>query len=138
MRKRSTVRALLVLLVLAIVAGCILSRGGPGVLVLEAQSVPVVLRVQWDPNAATENVSQYRVTLDGGAPITVGPVVDPACACVQSPITVATFGAHTVSVVAVNLGLSDDPASAQVSDPTSISFTLNPPPGAVKGGKIKK
>ena len=138
MRKRSIVRALLVLLTLAIIAGCMFTRGGPGGLVLEAQSVPVVLKVQWDPNAASENVTGYRVTLDGGAPVTVAPVVDPACACVQSPITVPTFGAHTVAVVAVNHELSGDPTSAQVSDPSSIAFTLNAPPGQVKNGKIKK
>ena len=133
------VRAGLVLLALAIIAGCILSRGGPGVLVLEAQTLPATLKVRWDPNVASENVIAYRLTVDGGAPVTVAPVVDPACSCVQAPITLAAFGPHSVSVVAVNLELSGDPTSEQISsDPSTVAFVLNAAPGKVKGQAVKK
>ena len=139
MKKRSIVRALLVLLGLAIIAGCMLSRGGPGVLVLEAQSLPVALKVRWDPNAAAENVVAYQLTVDGGTAITVAPVVDPACSCIQAPITLSTFGPHTVSVVAVNLEITGDPTSEQYSSsPTSVSFVLNRAPGNVKAAVVKK
>ena len=139
MSKRTAIRTVLLVL-LAIVAGCVFAtRTGPGVAVLEAQAVPVVLHVQWDPNPPAENVINYRVTLDGGTPITVAPTTDPSCSCVQTPITIPTFGSHTVAVVAVNLELSGDPTSSQVSsDPSSITFTLNRAPGNVSGGKIKK
>ena len=128
----------IVLLALLIVAGCVLAtRTRP--VILEAQSVPTTVRAQWDPNNAAEGVTAYRVVLDGGAPITVAPTLDAACSCVTTPITLSSFGSHTLSVTAVNLLLSSDPGSEQqTSDPTTLAFSLNRSPSKVTGGTIKK
>ncbi len=133
MMKRITLAALAAI----ILAACAMFNG-PARVELYAQTVPTTLKAQWDPNAPGENVTEYRVTVDGGAPIVVPPTLNAACSCIQQAITIPTFGAHTVAVVAVNQSLSTDPTSAQLSVPTSISFTLSPPPGLVKNGKITK
>ena len=138
MRIRTIGAALLA--VLAILAGCMIAThttpgAGP---VLYAQTVPATVKAQWDPNPTTDTITEYRVTVDGGAPISVAPVTVAACSCVQTILTIPTFGPHTVAVVAVNLLLSGDPTSTQLSPAASLPFTLSPPPGAVKNGKITK
>lgn len=131
-------KTILAVLAAAALAACAIFTV-PGGLVLEAQSVPFVARAQWDPPAAADGVVSYSVTLDGAAPIVVAPVVDPACSCVQTPISIPTFGSHTVTVTSTNLLLSTDPASGQQSSaPAVITFSLNRSPSAVTGGKIRK
>ena len=120
-----------------VLAACAMFNG-PARLTLYAQTVPTTLKVRWDPNPSTDNVSEYRLTLNGGAPIVVAPTLNTACSCVQQEVTIPAFGAHSIAVVAVNQSLSTDPTSAQVSDATLLPFTLSPPPGLVKNGKITK
>ena len=114
-------------LALAVVlTGCALfTHTGSGVIVLDAQTLPYTAHAQWDPPPAADNVTNYQVTLDGGAPMNVAPIVNTTCACIQTPITLATAGTHTVSVVAQNQALSTDPATIQSSAPTSVTFQLN-------------
>lgn len=135
--RKASVGVVAIAIVLAACAIITSPRGG-GV-VLEAQAVPFVAKAQWDPPSAADGVISYSVTLDGGTPIVVAPVVDPSCSCVQTPISIPTFGAHTVTVTSTNLLLSTDPASGQQSSgPASITFSLNRSPSAVTGGKIRK
>jgi hypothetical protein len=120
---------------LALVACAVFTR--PGAVVLYAQTLPATIHAQWDPPAAGDNVTSYTMTLDGGAPVTVANTVDQSCSCIRSPLTVPTFGAHTVAVVANNLLLSTDPTSTQTSSPTSVSFTLAKA-AVVTGGKVTR
>ena len=129
--------SLAVIAAAVVLAACAIFNG-PARVELYAQAVPATLKARWDPNPATDNVTEYRITLNGGAPIVVAPTLNAACSCIQQEITIPAFGAYTVAVVAVNQSLSTDPTSAQVSDATNLSFTLSPPPGLVKNGKITK
>lgn len=70
---------------------------------IEAQSFPVTVHAEWSLNPAGDNVTSYSVTLDGGTPTTVQPVLNAACSCVKSgTFSIADSSAHSVSVVAVN------------------------------------
>jgi hypothetical protein len=131
-------RITLATLAALVLAACAMFTG-PARLTLYAQSVPFVAHAQWDPAPAAEGVTSYTMTLDGGAPITVAPTVDPACSCIRTPLTIPAFGSHTVAITATNLLLSTDPASGQQSSaPAVITFSLNRSPGAITGGKIGK
>jgi hypothetical protein len=64
-----------------------------------AQS-PIAVRIQWDPNPASDGVTSYTVVVDGGSPITVLPT-----ACTTTVCTLGaslSIGSHTVSVSATN------------------------------------
>jgi hypothetical protein len=125
--------------VLLVLAGCIVGlHPTTPVAIVYAQSVPAVVHAQWAPNPASDNVTSYVVVVDSDAPITVAPTVDATCACVQAPITLNAFGNHTVTFKAVNQMLSTDPASAQTSAPTVVSFALNKPASTVTGAAVKK
>ena len=138
MTTRNSTRSI-VLALLAVAAGCVLATRGGRPVVLLAQSVPFVAHAQWDPAPASEGVTSYTLTLDGGAPVTVAPTLDQSCSCIRTPITIPAFGAHTVSITATNLLLSTDPASGQQSSaPAVVTFSLNRSPGAITGGKIGK
>lgn len=102
----------------------------PGAAVLEAQTLPFPVNVGVDPDASGATMG-YTVQLDAGAAVDVGlPAVNPACrafvggastACVPFTVSVPSLGAHTINVVAYNLGGSS-PAG-------SVSFTLASAPG---------
>lgn len=131
--KRKTIAATLAALALA--ACALMTR--PGAVVVYAQSLPATIHAQWDPPAAADNVTNYTMTLDGGAPVTVPNVVDPSCTCIRTPLTVPAFGAHTVNVVANNLLISTDPTSTQTSTPTAVAFTLARA-AVITNGKVTK
>lgn len=101
---------------------------------LYAQSLPSTRTVAWDPRPAAENVVAYKVQLDSG---TVQRV--PLTACTGTPVvcsaqfSVATFGVHTIFVMATNLAISTVPTSEQDSAPASLAFALNQSAGAVSG-----
>lgn len=79
-----------------------------GMVTVEAQSLPITRTVAWDANAASDNVTNYVVRLDGvviGSPTTT-----------SMPFTVTTAGAHTLSVTAVNLWAE--------SAPTTLAFNV--------------
>lgn len=106
-------------------------NGVPAIgVVLYAQSVPTTATVFWNPNAATENIVSYQLTIDGGTPITVLPT---ACTgtpvqCVAS-VSYATFGAHPTCVAAVNLDLGGDPTvtgSPRTGQSKCASVVVNP------------
>lgn len=130
--KRITLAAAAALLL----AACALFTG-PGRVTLYAQSLPAVIHAQWDPPAAADNVTNYTMTLDGGAPVTVPNVIDQSCTCIRTPLTVPAFGAHTVAVVANNVLISTDPTSTQSSAPTSVAFTLARA-AVISNGKVTK
>ena len=104
-------------------------------LVLYAQTVPAVKHAAWTPNAAGDNVISYSVTLDAGTAQTVLPASCTATLCTAT-ITIPTFGAHAVTVVATNLALSTDPASLQNSPPATVAFTLNAAPKTASGATV--
>jgi hypothetical protein len=140
MIKRVTAARLSVAIVVLLLAGCIVSLHphAPGVVVY-AQTVPTIVHAQWAPNAAADNVTGYTVVVDGGAPLAVPAALDATCSCIQAPLSLSTFGSHTVSVTASNLLLSSDPASGQQSGtPTVVTFALNKSPAAVGGAVVKK
>lgn len=58
------------------------------------------VRVVWDPNSATDNVTNYVLVLDGGAPINVPLTACTTVSC-EVPQTVPN-GQHTATVTAVN------------------------------------
>jgi len=94
-------------LLLVLTLACIAVSCSPFV-TLEAQSLPITRTVAWDANAASDNVTHYVVRLDGviiGSPTTTSML-----------FTVTTVGAHTLSVVAVNLWDS--------SAPTTLAFNV--------------
>ncbi len=130
--KRITLAAAAALLL----AACALFTG-PGRVTLYAQSLPAVIHAQWDPPAAADNVTNYTMTLDGGAPVTVPNVIDQSCTCIRTPLTVPAFGAHTVAVVANNVLISTDPTSTQTSTPTTVAFTLARA-AVISNGKVTK
>lgn len=124
---------------LAIIAGCVLAIHSNHSSIVYAQSVPTTVRAQWQPNDTADKVISYTVTLDGGAPVTVQPVTDATCACVQTTLSIPAFGAHTFTVVANNLLLTTDPASGQQSSAaTVVAFSLNKSPAVVTGAGVKK
>ncbi len=86
----------------------------------------VTLRLQWDPNSALDEVIGYRVYVDALPVVAVPTTLTAACACIESPLTVAP-GPHVVKVTAVNLMLSLDPASTQEGPPLTLTFTLSAP-----------
>jgi hypothetical protein len=104
--------------------------------VIKEQSVPATVHVSWAPNAASDNVTAYLVTLDGGTAISVSPSVC-TTTCV-TPITVSAFGNHAVTVVAQNQEISTDPTSVQNSAATTVNFALSPAPGAPTAAKVGK
>ena len=113
---------------LAVLALSLLTACASAGLVLYAQTLPRPATVTWNPNAAVDNVVDYQVSLDAGAPLTVLATACTATTCSQA-ISLPTLGAHTVSVVARNLAISTEPTSLQASAPTTVSFTLNRGPG---------
>lgn len=121
------------LLLLGSAAGFLHHRG----VVLYAQSLPYAAHVFLLPPAASDNVVNYQVSLDGTVVVaTAAPTVDPTCSCIKIPISIATAGSHTASVVAQNQALSTDPTTLQSSAATTVPFTLNvtPPGNPVKSG----
>ena len=87
---------------------------------------PATVHASWTPNPATDNVTQYSLTLDAGTPVVI---LASACSATLCPaaalaVTVPTFGSHTVSLVAQNLKLTTDPTSIQSGPATTITFTL--------------
>lgn len=82
-----------------------------------------LLRIQWDPNVAGDNVEHYNLYVDA-----LPPVVVPPSALVggvmESPQPFAD-GPHTVKVAAVNRAVSSDPGSLQEGPPITVTFTVN-------------
>lgn len=103
-------------------------------LILYAQSLPSVKHAVWTPDAASFNVTNYVVTIDGVAQ-NVAPGVCTPTQC-SAAVSVTSFGSHTVTVVAQNLALSTDPTSTQSSAAASVTFTLNQAAPSVSGASI--
>lgn len=107
---------------LSLMIGCV------SIETLEAQTLPLAAHVIWSPNAATEAVTSYRVTLDGGTPVVV-----PASACTPTDcsvaVTITTLGPHTASVVAI--------ADWAESAPATVTVNVSQP-NAPKGVKLTK
>lgn len=103
--------------------------------VLYAQSLPTTKHAVWTPNPATQNVTQYVVTVDG---VTLAPIAASACSATQcsAAIALAAFGNHTVIVAAQNLALSTDPTSVQTGPASTVNFSLNQAPGATSGNNV--
>ena len=96
--------------ILALVACATFLRPGkphlPGVVVIHAQSLPITKTLTWDPNAASDGVLNYVVRLDGtviGSPTGTTQV-----------FTIVAAGAHTLTVVAVNMWGDSLPATLAV------------------------
>lgn len=127
-----------------VIGGVLLACAGSGcgsglgtLPVLYAQTVPVNLGARWNPNPASEGVTQYQLVVDGGAPVTV---LASTCSATECAVRfdVAAYGPHTATLVAQNLQLSTDPTSLQSSvPPVSLSFVLSARPGAVTGGTVR-
>lgn len=106
--------------------------------VLEAQSLPGIVHVAWSPNVASDNVTGYEVVLDGGNPQAVSLSACTAGSCVAA-VSVASVGAHAVTVAAQNLALSADPNSVQTGPASNpVAFTLNLVPAKVSGASVGK
>lgn len=87
-------RVLLAVLIASILACAVALR--PGVITLEAQTLPVTKTFAWDDaTAVAEGVTNYTVLLDG--------VVIGSPTVLTQAVTFTTAGTHTLSVSAVNL-----------------------------------
>lgn len=115
-------KRLLVTLLLATVIFACVHKIGPvtlptGVVVIEAQSLPVTKHFAW--NAST-NADDYVATLDGvNIGTTTGLVV---------PFTITTLGSHTLTVTARNIWGTSAPAQLVVvvqlpSNPGGLAVT---------------
>lgn len=92
---------------------------GPlGVIVLEAQTLPITKTFAWDDNDTS--ITNYTVTLDG---VVVG---NPTTK--TQPVTFTTFASHTVSVTATNIWGTSAPFTATV---------LVQPPTAPSNGRLQ-
>ncbi len=93
-------RLTLALLAALLLAGCLSGPSGL-VVTLEAQGLPIALRVEWDRAAPSDPVvTSYIVTVDG-IPATLDAATCSASGCAM-PISFATLGSHTVSVAGTN------------------------------------
>jgi len=98
---------------------------------LVAQTFPVTVHAEINPNPAAEMVTNYQFTWDGVAQAPVGVTVDVTCGCIKSaPISITNSAAHVVTATATNLWGTSVPATLtfQVKNPTA---TTNP---SVKAG----
>jgi hypothetical protein len=103
--------------------------GGPGSIVLFAQSVPYAATLEWIPRPSGENVSDYRVQLDA-LPIVTVPLSSCTATLCSTAVSIPTFGPHNISIWGRNLRISTEPTSLQDGAKTTIAFSLNPAPGA--------
>jgi hypothetical protein len=99
------------------VGACIFGRptpvSFPGVIIIEAQSLPITKTLAWDD--ADTSITNYTVTLDGT-------VIGSPTVKTQS-VTFTTAGAHTLTITATNLwGTSaPTPLAVNVQLPTAAS-----------------
>lgn len=129
----------LLLVFAAVTAGRSCTIGG--MTVLFAQTVPTTATVSWDPRPASENVVDYQVSLDGGAPVTVLPTSCTATVCSGS-VSIASFGAHAWSVFGRNQKISCTngtctPPVIQNGAVSTQNFALNQAPGQVGNQAVK-
>jgi len=128
----------LFLLPLVLVA-CAVALKRPIVPVLYAQTLPATVHAHFTPRPATENVTQYSVVLDGGAPV----IAQASTACSATDCSVAlsvpTFGSHSVTAASQNFLVSTDPTTVQSSTPTAaVAFVLAASPSAPSGTTVKQ
>jgi hypothetical protein len=96
--------------VLAFVAGCLSKTVPvpiPGVITLEAQTLPITKTLAWDADPVTDAVTNYTVALDGA---TVGQPSGTTQA-----VTFATQGLHTITVTATNVWGVSSPSTLTVN-----------------------
>lgn len=77
------------------------------VITIFAQALPVTKTVAWDPNAATDQVTNYTVMLDA---IVIGNPTG-----TSQSVTFTTAGAHTLAVTATNVWGTSAPTSLAVN-----------------------
>jgi len=93
---KHTRRTLIVIAALLFVIACgALFNRVPGVVTLEAQSLPITRTLAWDANALSDMVTHYVVRQDGA-------VLGSPTGTTQT-VTITTLGMHTFAVRAVSL-----------------------------------
>ena len=97
---------------------------------------PATVHFLWNPNPATDLVTQYQVSVDGATPIIVLASTCTTTQCGPIALTIPTFGSHTVVIFAQNLKLSTDPTSLQSGPSSSVPFSLASLPVVVANAKI--
>ena len=107
----------------------------PTDLVLYAQALPYTVTVTWTPNAAADNVVNYQVQLDAGAPATVVASSCTPTACMAS-VPIPAYGSHTMVVWGQNYILSTS-TTLQAGSKTTVPFVLNQVPGTVQNVGLK-
>ena len=105
----------------------------PGARIIYAQTLPVLLKAQWLPNAATDFVVQYQVKADGGTAQIVNAASCTTTLCTSNTLTFPNYGPHTVTETACNLMISTEPTSLRCGPVTTLPFILAPLPGASAG-----
>lgn len=120
-----------------LVAACAtLPNRHTAVVTLEAQTLPLTVKLAVDPDA---NVMGYIVQLDMNPATDVGLPAQTTCqnfvggstsACVPFSVSIAALGSHTVKVIGYNLGGSSPAAS--------ITFNVSAPPGNPNNGRVTK
>lgn len=93
-------------------------------LVLLLQTFPLTVKAYWQPNAVSDQVTNYTIAVDGGTPVSVPPIAinDTNCplaqypsGCVMQTITIPVSGQHTFAVAAVNQWGSSAPLTVTVN-----------------------
>lgn len=120
-----------VLLVVVGLAAC--ATGG---IQLFAQTLPVTDHATWTPNAASDNVTNYIVTVDTVPQNFAASACSPTLC--SAPISIPAFGPHQVTIAAQNLAISDDPTSLQTGPAVSVAFTQSKTPSATTGTTVTK
>lgn len=109
--------------------------------VVYAQTLPANITVSWDPNAASENVSSYDVTLDG---VVKSVPATPVSGRISTTLVVNAYGHHDMTIVAKSVSLAcDDPTQCNTvsitsSVPLAAGFTLSAAPSKPSNGKVIK
>lgn len=103
-------RRVLLGVLVALLIACAMTTSG---IVVRAQTLPVTKALVWTPRPASEAITAYTVTLDGGTPIMVDPMTC-AATCTQ-PVTFTTAAQHTLSLTATNVWGTGPPSTLTVT-----------------------
>lgn len=108
----------------------------PGVITLEAQTLPLTVKLGVDPDSAAMG---YFVALDGGAQVDQGLPATKTCVefvggatstCVPLSVTIPTAGVHTAVIMPYNISGN--------GGTVSVVINVTTPPGNPTHGRIIK
>lgn len=130
-------RLLLILALLLVAAPAFAApRAKARVIKIQVSTFPATLHATWNPNAASDNVTAYLVTVGSASPISVSPSVC-TTTCV-TPITIPSAGTYAVVVGAQNQLCDCDPTTLQTTSAAPVTIKVSAAPGTPTGTKVGK